>query len=97
MACIVFFSGLSPMWQTIIANLIGGIIFFYIDSQIFNVTKRFKDEVWETIEKVRCCDCNKEEKGYRLIYKKDSKYNRIDHTPEFRCSECSAKKYKGEK
>lgn len=33
--CLVFLAGLGELWATIIANLIGGLIFFWVDRYIF--------------------------------------------------------------
>ncbi len=90
--CISLLHELSAIWQTIIANLIGGCLFYFIDKYIFNITKKFSDEVWEQVENVKCCDCGKVNKGYRLIFKKNL-YNKIEDVPQFRCKECSEKKY----
>jgi hypothetical protein len=33
--CLHFLAGLGELWATILANLIGGLIFFWIDLKIF--------------------------------------------------------------
>lgn len=33
--CLVWFCGLGVIWATIISNLIGGLIFFWVDRFIF--------------------------------------------------------------
>ena len=33
--CLHFLTGLGELWATIIANLIGGLIFFWVDKKIF--------------------------------------------------------------
>lgn len=74
-----------------IANLIGGIIFFWVDSFIF--TSKSLDASWEVKENVRCADCKKLCRGYRLV--KTANYDRLkDLNPEFRCEEHSKKKAK---
>lgn len=72
-----------------IANFIGGLIFFWVDSFIF--TSKTLDTSWEVKENVRCVDCGKLCRGYRLV--KTANYDRSNHRyPEFRCEEHSKKK-----
>ena len=33
--CLHFLAGLGELWATIVANLIGGLIFFWVDKKIF--------------------------------------------------------------
>lgn len=72
-----------------VANLIGGLIFFWVDRFIF--TSKTLDSQWEVQDNVTCADCGKICRGYRLV--KTQNYDRSDHKdPEFRCEECSQKK-----
>ena len=81
--------GLGALTATIIANLIGGLIFFWVDRFIF--TSETLATQWEVREEVRCVDCGTVARGYRLVRAKD--YDRSgDPAPEFRCEECSKKK-----
>jgi hypothetical protein len=87
----------SPIWGTreswigaIVANLVGGLIFFWIDRFIFTSNKI--DTVWDVREEVVCSDCGKSARGYRLV--KTKGYDRTKAPPEFRCEVCSAKKAK---
>lgn len=84
--------GTSEDWiAATIANLIGGLIFFWVDSFIF--TSKTLASQWEVRENVRCADCGKLCRGYRII--KTSNYDRFeDRYPEFRCEEHSVKKTK---
>ncbi|MCL1839723.1 hypothetical protein FWF89_01835 [Candidatus Saccharibacteria bacterium] len=76
-------------WATVIANLIGGLIFFWVDRFIFKVD--YKIPLWEIRDEVKCEDCGKVAKGYRLV--KTSNYDRLkDKHPQFRCENCSKKK-----
>ena len=77
-------------WATIVANLIGGLIFFWIDKFIFKV--EYKIPLWEVKKNVVCVDCGElVPRGYRLV--KAKKYDRInDKAPQFRCETCSEKK-----
>lgn len=71
-----------------VANLIGGLIFFWVDRFIF--TSKELACQWEVQDDIRCVDCGKNTRGYRLVKTKD--YDRTKHNPEFRCEECSKKK-----
>ncbi|MFA4826294.1 MAG: hypothetical protein WC593_14175 [Methanoregula sp.] len=73
----------------IVANLIGGLIFFWVDQFIF--TSQSLAAQWEVKENITCVDCGRVARGYRLVRSGD--YDRThDHEPEFRCEECSQKK-----
>lgn len=79
-------------YAAIIANLIGGAIFFFIDGLLIFNSPIFKKELWEVKENVTCADCGKVGRGYRLILK--NKYDKTNtKNIEFRCEECSRKKY----
>jgi len=72
--------------RTILANLIGGLIFFWVDRYIFKST--IFSALWEIKEEIKCVDCNAVSKGYRLV--KTKNYDKIeDKYPEFRCEKCS--------
>jgi hypothetical protein len=71
-----------------VANLIGGLIFFWVDQFIF--TSKELDAQWEIQENIECVDCKKTTRGYRLV--KTKNYDRTKNNPEFRCEECSKKK-----
>lgn len=72
-----------------IANLIGGLIFFWVDSFIF--TSRTLAAQWEIRDNINCHDCKKSARGYRLI--KTLNYDRTkDPNPQFRCEMCSKRK-----
>ena len=73
---------------SIVANLIGGLIFFWVDRFIF--TSDRIGPVWQIREDVSCVDCGKVARGYRLM--KSKNYDRSFSTPEFRCETCSMKK-----
>ena len=81
--------GLGALTATIIANLIGGLIFFWVDRFIF--TSETLATQWEVREEVRCVDCGTVARGYRLVRAKDYDISG-DPAPEFRCEECSKKK-----
>lgn len=83
---------LNPFGQwpaTIVANFIGGLIFFWVDKFIF--TSRSLEAQWEVKENIYCSDCDKLARGYRLV--KTANYDMsADINPKFRCESCSQKK-----
>lgn len=82
-------SGYNSIIVTIIANFIGGLIFFWIDRIIFKVD--FSNPLWEIKEDIICADCGNKCRGYRLI--KTKNYDKVnDQNPKFRCQKCSNKK-----
>ena len=84
-------SNMSTLSATIIANLIGGLIFFWVDKIIFK--KRSDVPLWEIKENIECYDCHKKTKGYRIV--EWGKYDRSgDKNPQYRCVECSINKMK---
>jgi hypothetical protein len=80
-------------WSTVVANLIGGLIFFWVDRWIFRNSAMLRGELWEAQAHVVCADCGTAvDKGYRLV--KASGYDKTgDRRPQFRCHECSRAKY----
>jgi hypothetical protein len=82
-------AGLGALAATIVANLIGGLIFFWVDRFIF--TSQALDAQWEVREEIQCADCGRVSRGYRLVRAKN--YDRTeDAAPEFRCEDCSKRK-----
>jgi DNA-directed RNA polymerase subunit RPC12/RpoP len=80
---------MGQLVAAIVANLIGGLIFFWIDQYIFMSQKIAVQ--WEVKENIRCVDCGKIARGYRLV--KSGDYDKTDDKePEFRCETCSQKK-----
>lgn len=89
--CLIWLSSLREIWATVISNFIGGMLFFFIDRIIFKSDKL--NASWQIKEEIPCIDCGKIARGYRLV--KDINYDKTnDKYPEFRCEECSKKKYK---
>lgn len=89
-AAVWLFAGLGVMFATIVANIMGGLIFFWVDQYIFTAD-RLKEQ-WEVRENIACVDCGKIARGYRLVKMVD--YDKTDAEPEFRCEMCSSEKYK---
>lgn len=86
---LILLSTMDALVATVIANLIGGLIFFWVDRFIF--TSKALAAQWEVKENIACVDCGKICRGYRLV--KTSNYDKTDDVePEFRCEECSRKK-----
>lgn len=84
-------SKMDTLTATIIANFIGGLIFFWIDKLIFQ--KKSDVPLWEIKNNVVCHDCHKKTKGYRIV--EWGSYNRSDDkNPEYRCRNCSIEKMK---
>ena len=69
---------------TIIANLIGGAIFFWVDRFIFT---SYAIEVWQFKDKGKCDNCGKEESLWRLV--RAPNYDKRNANPIFLCIECS--------
>ena len=86
---IIWMAGYSTLIATIVANLIGGLIFFWVDQYIF--TSEELSTQWDVKDDVACSDCGKVARGYRLV--KTENYDKTkDKAPKFRCEACSEKK-----
>ena len=79
----------GELTATVVANLIGGLLFFWVDTFIFTSSKL--NAQWEVAERVFCADCGRHARGYRLV--KTVNYDRSEESePKFRCEACSIKK-----
>ncbi len=87
--CIIYLPYNSTI-KTILANLIGSIIFFWVDKYIF--TSKTLNPTWEVKEEIKCVDCGQISRGYRLV--KSGKYDKSEGVVEFRCEKCSEIKSK---
>jgi hypothetical protein len=76
----------SSLYSTIIANLIGGSIFFWIDKFIFTSQAL---EIWH-IKEGRCDNCGVNSHLWRLI--KTTGYDKSNAKPIFLCMKCSKEK-----
>jgi hypothetical protein len=78
---------LNDFWTAaFIANIIGGLIFFWVDNFIF--TAKELTTQWEVAENIICADCGKTARGYRIV--KTLNYDKTKDTcPKFRCESCS--------
>lgn len=80
--------GRSILLATILANLIGGLIFFWVDRAIF-IRSQWFGVIWDVREKLICYDCGKTGRCYRIV-----RYGIFDWTtdknPKWRCEKCSS-------
>lgn len=89
LAICMYYMTFNVTTKTILANLIGGLIFFWVDRYIFKST--IFSALWEIKEEIVCVDCGAVSKGFRLV--KTRNYDKLeDKHPEFRCETCSKKK-----
>lgn len=90
LALVIWLVQLPTLWQTVVANLIGGLIFFWIDRFIFRSRSVERFEQWET--KIGAChDCGSYGGLQRLV--RAPGYDKLeDRAPQYRCPVCSAKK-----
>ena len=82
----------AGLGATVLANLIGGSIFFWVDRLIFR--SRFRVE-WEVQPEGTCSDCGARGKVRRLTFAPAARgfYDRReDERPEYRCPACSEEK-----
>ena len=86
--CVAFFAPFGNVISTVIANLAGGLIFFWIDRIIFS--KKYKNAIWNIKPRTVCVDCGREGRGYRLV--ESGRYNKTGDEPQYRCELCSVKK-----
>ncbi len=93
---VAYFKGSTSIFGTAedwyaatIANLIGALIFFWVDQYIF--TSKALAASWEVRDKIRCADCGRLCRGYRLV-KSDNYDKTHDRYPKFRCEVHSKRK-----
>ena len=85
----ILLATMGQLIAAIVANLIGGLIFFWVDQFIF--TSQSLTAQWDVKDNIACVDCGRIARGYRVVRSGD--YDRThDHEPEFRCEECSKRK-----
>jgi hypothetical protein len=86
---LVWLSTLDKWVATTVANLIGGLIFFWVDRFIFK--SKLLSAQWEIKDNINCSDCGIITRGYRIT--KTLNYDKSeDRVPKFRCEVCSRKK-----
>jgi len=77
----------TGIFATVIANLVGGIIFFWVDKFIFTSEPL---EIWHIKEEGVCYNCGKHANLWRLV--KTQNYDRTGAAPVFLCRDCSKEK-----
>ena len=77
----------AGVWSTVLANLIGGAIFFWVDKFIFT---SYAVEVWQFKDKGICDSCGGQQSLWRLV--RAPNYERRDAAPMFLCVKCSKAK-----
>lgn len=89
--CISLFAFLGNIWASVLANFIGGLIFFWVDRVIFLYKHPFP--LWEVKNDEECYDCKKKAtRCYRLV--EFQEYDRKnDDNPQWRCEICSNEKF----
>jgi hypothetical protein len=74
---------------TAVANLVGALMFFWVDRAIF--ARGPSRPLWEVEPDAVCADCGQRGKGYRVV--RSANYDRTsDPSPQFRCPCCSENK-----
>jgi len=76
----------TGLWATVLANLIGGAIFFWVDRFIFTSKSV---EIWH-IKEGRCDNCGVSSHLWRLV--KTQGYDKSSAKPVFLCMKCSKEK-----
>ncbi len=79
----------AGFWSTVVANLIGGAIFFWVDRFIFTSAAV---ELWHHKERGVCDKCGQHERLWRLVRTRE--YDRSSAPPVFLCPRCSREKLK---
>jgi hypothetical protein len=88
-AVLIVLATLDKWMATAVANLIGALIFFWVDRAIF--TFKLKRPLWEHEPEVVCAECGQTGPGYRVAAAEG--YDRLkDPRPQFRCRDCSERK-----
>ncbi|MCL2031384.1 MAG: hypothetical protein FWG93_07540 [Oscillospiraceae bacterium] len=82
---LIVLSDMDTILATVVANLAGGLIFFWVDRFIFRSLSA--NPLWEIKDDVTCSDCGAGGRGYRIA--EWMGYNRKqDKNPQFRCERC---------
>ena len=82
---LIVLAKMNTVFATIIANLIGGLIFFWVDRFIFRVSS--KVPLWEIKDDAVCYSCGETGRCFRIVEWRG--YNRRQvKNPQFRCEKC---------
>jgi len=82
---LLLLSSLHVTIATIIANLIGGLIFFWVDRFIFRIVS--KTPLWEIQEETTCVDCGTFGTGFRIVEWRGYNRRKVEN-PQWRCDKC---------
>lgn len=85
---LIWLSSFGELFATVVANLIGGLIFFWVDRFIF--TSQYLKPQWEIQDNIKCPQCGVSARGYRLV--KTKNYDKLKAEPIFLCEVCSEEK-----
>lgn len=85
-AMLYLLSAVGKVTATIVVNLIGGLIFFWVDMFIFT-SERLSVE-WAVKDTVVCVDCGREARGYPLAFRSVFRSYAVPATVAFRESPC---------
>lgn len=80
--CVVWLASLGTTWATIIANFIGGLIFFWVDKWIFNRNKIPAKDIESMFEFIHKAEFNAPDLRYEYIPKGEVKH-RLRTTYDF--------------
>lgn len=89
LAVVIWLLPFNSIIESVIANLIGGLIFFWVDRLIFKQVRVYI--WWEKKNEGTCVDCGKVGKTMRVI--KAGRYDKEnDAHPQYRCRDCADRK-----
>lgn len=90
LAIVIWLLPWNSVVEAVIANLIGGLIFYWVDRLIF---KQVKIYIWWEKREGVCVDCGEVGNTMRVI--RAGRYNREeDENPQYRCKKCADTKLK---
>lgn len=85
LAVVIWLLPFGSIVEAVIANLVGGLIFYWIDRLIFKQVRLY---VWWEKRNGVCVDCGKTGTTMRVI--KAGRYDREDdEAPQYRCKDCA--------
>lgn len=85
--CLYYLTDLGTVWATVIANLIGGCIFYFVDQWIFSQNAT---PVWGIKDNNTCDECKSYGRTYRLVTTKH--YDKRNSPKIWLCENCSQEK-----
>lgn len=85
---LILLSNVPTLVATVIANLIGALIFYNVDRLLFK--RKVSTPLWEIRENYSCASCGEKGLTFRIV--EWGSYNRIDSFPQWRCWQCAKEK-----